>query len=95
VCRGNPLIFTQSVSENSQHEWQDQLTGYIKEFAQHITSKSPNTPITAVLISRFLTGLTQPIFTKVKARQLSGFGVYEERSYLSVLEAVTQLLTDH
>jgi ATP-dependent DNA helicase RecQ len=95
VCRGNPLIFTQSLSENSQHEWQDQLTGYIKEFAQHITRKSPNTPITAVLISRFLTGLTQPIFTKVKARQLSGFGVYEERSYLSVLEAVTQLLTDH
>jgi len=95
VCRGNPLIFTQSVGENSQHEWQDQLTGYIKEFAQHITSKSPNTPITAVLISRFLTGLTQPIFTKVKARQLSGFGVYEERSYLSVLEAVTQLLADH
>ncbi|WP_244959630.1 RecQ family ATP-dependent DNA helicase [Marinomonas primoryensis] len=95
VCRGNPLIFTQSVSENSQHEWQGQLTGYIKEFAQHIASKSPNTPITAVLISHFLTGLTQPIFTKVKARQLSGFGVYEERSYLSVLEAVTQLLTDH
>ena len=95
VCRGNPLIFTQSVGENSQHEWQYQLTGFIKEFAQHITSKSPNTPITAVLVSRFLTGLTQPIFTKVKARQLSGFGVYEERSYLLVLEAVTQLLTDH
>jgi ATP-dependent DNA helicase RecQ len=95
VCRGNPLIFTQSVDANSQHEWQDQLTGYIKEFAQHMTSKSPNTPITAVLISRFLTGLTQPIFTKVKARQLSGFGVYEERSYLSVLKAVTQILNDH
>ena len=95
VCRGTALVFTQSSDVNSQHEWQESLTGYIKTFAQHISTKSPNTPITNILITRFLTGLTQPIFTKVKARQLSGFGVYEERSYLSVLEAVTQLLTDH
>lgn len=92
VCRGKVLIFSQQSDIGSDVEWQNNLSGYVQEFAQHVASKSPATQVTAVLITRFLTGLTQPIFTKIKARQLSGFGVYEERSYLSVLEAATQLL---
>ena len=91
VCRGNTLTFTQTVNEESNQEnWQG-LSEYVQEFAQHLGRKSPSTPLSAILITRFLTGLTQPIFTKVKARQLSGFGVYEEKRYLSVLEAVQHL----
>lgn len=90
VCRGNTLSFEQSsTTTKDNNAWQDGLASYVQEFAQHLGAKSPTTPITAVLITRYLTGLTQPIFTKMKARQLRGFGVYEEQRYLSVLEAVT------
>jgi ATP-dependent DNA helicase RecQ len=95
VCRGKTLVFAQPTGINDDIEKWDNLAEYAREFAQHIGNKSPASPITAVLITRFLTGLTQPIFTKVKARQLSGFGAYEERSYLLVLEAVTQLFHKH
>lgn len=90
VCRGNTLSFEPSpTTTKDNNAWQDGLASYVQEFAQHLGAKSPTTPITAVLITRYLTGLTQPIFTKMKARQLRGFGVYEEQRYLSVLEAVT------
>ncbi|NLQ16887.1 RecQ family ATP-dependent DNA helicase [Marinomonas sp. M1K-6] len=91
VCRGNVLVFQPSTTDNEQ-EWQNHLAEYVQEFVQHIKAKSPTTPITAVLIARFLTGLTQPIFTKIKARQLSGFGVYETQRYVVVSDAVTQRL---
>lgn len=93
VCRGNVLIFQPSTT-NDDREWQKNLAQYVQECVQHIKKKSPTTPITAVLITRFLTGLTQPVFTKIKARQLSGFGVYEEQGYLSVLNAVKQHLSN-
>ena len=93
VCRGNVLIFQPSTT-NDDREWQKNLAQYVQECVQHIKTKSPTTPITAVLITRFLTGLTQPIFTKIKARQLNGFGVYEEQGYLSVLNAVKEHLSN-
>lgn len=92
VCRGKVLIFAPPSGLNNDIEKWGDLAGYIQEFTAHIGSKSPATPVTAVLITRFLTGLTQPIFTKIKARQLSGFGVYEEQSYLAVLSVVQQCL---
>ncbi|UTW00744.1 RecQ family ATP-dependent DNA helicase [Marinomonas rhizomae] len=92
VCRGNILELSQQTSINNDVEWLGSLAEYVREFSQHVGSKSPATQITAVLITRFLTGLTQPIFTKIKARQLSSFGKFEERSYESILEGVTQLL---
>lgn len=96
VCRGKALSFERSpTTTKDDSAWQDGLASYVQEFALHLGAKSPTTPITAVLITRYLTGLTQPLFTKVKARQLSGFGVYEEQRYLLVLEAVTQRLSDH
>jgi ATP-dependent DNA helicase RecQ len=96
VCRGKALSFEpSSTTTKDNNAWQDGLASYVQEFAQLLGAKSPTTPITAVLITRYLTGLTQPIFTKMKARQLRGFGVYEEQRYLSVLEAVTQRLSDH
>ncbi|ETI62302.1 RecQ family ATP-dependent DNA helicase [Marinomonas profundimaris] len=96
VCRGKVLSFEPSpTTTKDDNAWQDGLASYVQEFAHHLGAKSPTTPISAVLITRYLTGLTQPLFTKVKARQLSGFGVYEEQRYLLVLEAITQRLSDH
>ncbi|MEZ9595470.1 ATP-dependent DNA helicase RecQ [Shewanella sp. 10N.261.52.F9] len=40
---------------------------------------------TPVLISRFLCGLTTPIFTKLKMRQLSGFAKFEQYRFTEVL----------
>ncbi|MBJ7537409.1 RecQ family ATP-dependent DNA helicase [Marinomonas sp. C1424] len=94
VCRNNVLVFAKpEISGSRHHDWQENLADYIKEFAHHVKTKSPNTAITAVLITRFLTGLTQPIFTKIKARQLRGFAHCEEQAYQSVLEVVTHILS--
>ncbi|WOD07885.1 RecQ family ATP-dependent DNA helicase [Marinomonas sp. GJ51-6] len=98
VCRKNVLVFLdkpKATEENSfeMEAWREHLAMHVEEFIQHVRHKSPNTLITAVLITRFLTGLTQPIFTKIKARQLKGFAIYEEQAYQAVLEAVTPLLS--
>ncbi|MCB5162444.1 RecQ family ATP-dependent DNA helicase [Marinomonas algarum] len=90
VCRGKVLTF--APVENEEADWQAPIADYVAELAQHLTQKSPNTVLSAVLATRFLTGLTQPIFTKIKARQLAGFGKYEEKPYLAVLEAVKDTL---
>lgn len=92
VCRGSILNFEQAGANESSFEQQElqQMQGYINEFIQHIKVKSALTHVTPVLVTRFLTGLTQPIFTKIKARQLSGFGHYEERAYKTVLDHVVQ-----
>jgi ATP-dependent DNA helicase RecQ len=86
VCKGKVLAFTSLTSQ--QDNWQQDLAFYAREFASHLQSKSPNTVVTDVLITRFLTGLTQPVFTKVKARTLSGFAKYEQQAYRDVLDAV-------
>lgn len=93
VCGNNVLVFSQpDINKKSHEEWQENLALYVKEFAQHVKIKSPKTSISAVLVTRFLTGLTQPIFTKVKARQLNGFAAYEEQAYKDVFDAVSQLI---
>jgi len=93
VCRGNALIFP-DVSHNHENASLESLDEFTREFFQHMASKSPTTQVTPVLITRFLTGLTQPIFTKVKARQLKGFGIYEEHAYQAVLDSVSALVSD-
>ncbi|WP_115896061.1 RecQ family ATP-dependent DNA helicase [Marinomonas pollencensis] len=86
VCKGKVLAFEALASE--QQNWQQDLSHYAQEFTLHMQNKSPTTKVTEVLITRFLTGLTQPIFTKVKARQLSGFAKFEHLAYRDVLDAV-------
>jgi ATP-dependent DNA helicase RecQ len=98
VCRQNILVFldeSQTSEKNTldAESWQNNLAIYVEEFIQHVHNKSPNTLITAVLITRFLTGLTQPVFTKMKARQLKGFAAYEELAYQKVLKAVSRLIS--
>jgi len=86
VCKGKVLAFTPLTS--THNHWQQELPVYVREFVSHLQNKSPHTIVTDTLITRFLTGLTQPIFTKIKARQLSGFGQYEQQAYREVLDAV-------
>jgi len=92
VCRGSILNLEQADVSDGGFEQQElqKMQAYIDEFAQHIKAKSAAIQVTPVLVTRFLTGLTQPVFTKIKARQLSGFGCYEEHAYKTVLEQVVQ-----
>lgn len=93
VCRGNVLVFPEPANpEGSLDELTPQIAQYVTEFAQQLNSKSPDTKLTPVLVTRFLTGLTQPIFTKIKARQLTGFGIYEEKAYQQVLASAKTLM---
>ncbi|RNF52852.1 RecQ family ATP-dependent DNA helicase [Marinomonas hwangdonensis] len=99
VCRKKVLVFNRPAPDTALHDasldWQQDLAIPVQEFAQQLATKSPTTKITDVLITRFLTGLTQPVFTKIKARQLSGFGLFEEHRYESVLAAVKQYRFAH
>lgn len=90
VCRGNVLRFPKASSPMDDALMN--LPDYVREFAQHMRSKSPQTRLSEVLVSRFLMGLTQPVFTKVKARQLSGFGKLEDLPYQRVLQEVKRLM---
>ena len=44
----------------------------------------------AELATRFLCGVTTPVFTKIKAKGLEGFGALERHRYQDVLAAVAQ-----
>lgn len=48
------------------------------------------TNYSAILLSRFLCGLTTPIFTKLKMRQTYGFGKFEQYRFKEVLNWVKQ-----
>ncbi|MCV2402552.1 RecQ family ATP-dependent DNA helicase [Marinomonas sp. C2222] len=96
VCRGNVLTFLDEqqsslLDANQNMLSEESIRGYVAEFVGQVSSKSPTTVMTETLICRFLTGLSQPIFTKVKARQLSGFGVCEKLAYGEVLNQVKNL----
>ncbi|TRX56554.1 ATP-dependent DNA helicase RecQ [Thalassomonas sp. M1454] len=57
------------------------------EYAQEIISKLGQ-QTSATLVSRFLCGLTTPIFTKLRVRKLKGFAVFEHYRYGEVLNWV-------
>ncbi|OUS31343.1 recombinase RecQ [Thalassotalea sp. 42_200_T64] len=62
------------------------------DFTQHtqdiITKLGPHASIT--LVSRFLCGLTTPIFTKLRVRKLTGFAMFEHYRFQQIKNWVTQ-----
>ena len=65
-----------------------QLQQHILQLQEKLTGK----PLCASLISRFLCGLTQPLFTKAKVKQLSGWASCEHFRYDEVRAKVSKLL---
>ncbi|WOI38591.1 RecQ family ATP-dependent DNA helicase [Alteromonas sp. CI.11.F.A3] len=57
----------------------------------HLQGKFSDT-ITTSIYCRFLTGMTMPLFTRLKVRQVTGFGHCEHCRYADVLTMVTQLM---
>ncbi|SBT16894.1 ATP-dependent DNA helicase RecQ [Marinomonas gallaica] len=83
VCRGNVL----SLERNDSNQVIDSLDSDMQAAKLWLLQKLSQEQVTPVLITRFLVGLTQPIFTKLKARQQSVFGKYEETAYQQLLSA--------
>ncbi|WP_417507629.1 RecQ family ATP-dependent DNA helicase [Marinomonas gallaica] len=86
VCRGNVLSF----EKNNVNQVIDSLGSDVQIAKTWLFQKLPQAQVTPVLMTRFLVGLTQPIFTKLKARQQPVFGKYEEMAYEEVLASAKE-----
>lgn len=89
VCRGHIAHFhvTNVVSEIDPLAVAEGMQG----LAKHIEGKV-NYVLTADTYCRFLTGMSMPLFTRLKLRQLAGFGLCEKIRYATVKDAVSQIL---
>ena len=88
ACRGQsaPLKYSQDLS------WPEdaQLLSNLQGLKNHLLKKRTQ-PITTEIYCRFLTGLTLPVFTKNKVRQLTGFASCEKLPYHEVRQKVKAL----
>ncbi len=92
VCRGQVA----HLSYVQEPNWPDQaqLKANVAAFLQKLEADSPldlADEEKRTLSVRFLAGLTQPVFTKIKARQLNGFGSCELLRYRDIEAEVAQL----
>ena len=59
-----------------------------------LSEKLPAQMLTPVLLSRFMAGLTQPVFTKIKAKQQPQFGKNEETAYHVLLSCANSVVNE-
>jgi ATP-dependent DNA helicase RecQ len=95
VCRGQVAILP--YSSNHQTVSIDTIALGIKQLQQHFsTLKSPVGESAHILstdtICRFLSGMSVPLFTRAKVRQLSYFGVCQYMRYSEIKAQVIPLL---
>ena len=81
VCAGQVTVLPQPAPLPSLSEYDcAQLTAAIKQkLGKHASHR---------LVARFLCGLTTPIFTRLKVRQVSGFAMFERYGFADVLQWV-------
>jgi ATP-dependent DNA helicase RecQ len=87
VCRGNVL----SLDKNSSYQVVDSLSSDMQTAKLWLLQKLPQSQVTPVLLTRYLAGLTQPVFTKLKARQQPSFAKYEDVAYSTLLKQAENL----
>ena len=87
VCRGNVL----SLDKNSSYQVVDSLSSDMQTAKLWLLQKLPQSQVTPVLLARFMAGLTQPVFTKLKARQQPSFAKYEDVAYSTLLNQAENL----
>jgi ATP-dependent DNA helicase RecQ len=81
VCAGHKVIMPEPATKSALN--QQQVHDLVSEFVQHYYAKYNQQP-SAVLQTRFLCGITTPVFTKLKARSVSGFGQLAEYPYAEI-----------
>ena len=88
VCRGQVLQLAKREDDVNPSSLIEDL-----QAIQHWLSNQPSgTTITAALIARFAAGLTQPVFTKLKARKHPQFGKHENVSYHTLLKSAQHVM---
>ena len=87
VCRGNVL----SLDKNVDYQMIDSLSSDMQTAKLWLLQKLPQSQVTPVLLTRYLAGLTQPVFTKLKARQQPSFAKYEDVAYSTLLNQAQNL----
>ncbi|TDB03116.1 RecQ family ATP-dependent DNA helicase [Halomonas marinisediminis] len=87
ACRGQPARLPQGPEREPLSTRQpDALLG---ELRQRLVDQGDDHPVTPDLLARFLCGITTPLFTRIKARQLPGFGALEGYPYADVRDWVS------
>ncbi|WP_271273684.1 RecQ family ATP-dependent DNA helicase [Aliamphritea hakodatensis] len=87
VCRGEPA----TLSRSRQVNWPEdtQLAEWLQTLAGKLAANSQtNQVLTIPLACRFLAGISVPVWTKIKARQLPGYGSCEDMRYGETAERV-------
>ena len=87
VCRGNVL----SLDKSGSYQVIDSLFSDMQTAKLWLLQKLPQNQVTPVLLARFMAGLTQPVFTKLKARQQPSFAKYEDVAYSALLNQAENL----
>ncbi|KPV99254.1 ATP-dependent DNA helicase RecQ [Pseudoalteromonas sp. P1-8] len=88
VCRGQQVKLSYSLVH--QMPEQNVIASKVAELKQHLAAKG----ISDVSIDtqcRFLAGMSVPLFTRNKVRQLSGFGLCEQQRYSDIKALLQQL----
>lgn len=82
ACHGHKVVYPKPVEQAQLQAEQ------VKRLAQpfiHLYQQELGQSPTAILVTRFLLGLTAPVFTRLKARKLTEFACLEAYSYRQLL----------
>lgn len=89
VCKGD--VAKLSYSSPIPTPDSEQVSEAITALRAHLSGKFEG-PITPSIYCRFLTGMTMPLFSRLKIRQVEGFGSLEHCRYADVLKEVNAVL---
>lgn len=90
VCRGQSLSLSRDNSETESGN----IAPDMQQAHNWLSEKLPAQMLTPVLLSRFMAGLTQPVFTKIKAKQQPQFGKNEETAYHVLLSCANSVVNE-
>jgi ATP-dependent DNA helicase RecQ len=86
VCRGE--VAKLNYSTEPQWPSDEEIIAVVKGFMNHMSVKVSQ-PITLDTCCRFLAGISVPIFTRNKVKQLPGFGLCQQLRYAEIKEKLT------
>ena len=89
VCRG--LVAKLEYSEIPPMPDESRLTEALTQLKDHLSEKS-SVPLSIDTYSRFLAGISVPLFSRNKVRGLTGFALCEQFRYQDIRSKVSQLL---
>lgn len=91
VCRGKVAKLEYSTVFEMPND--ELLIGYLSALTEQLSTKTKQ-PLSVDTLTRFLTGLMVPIFSRNKAKQLSGFACCENIRFQEVKNKVTDLINE-